>query len=238
MDRYEVTKALWDEVYQWATNRPAGVRYSFESGALGQSNNHPAYSVTWYDAVKWCNARSERDGRVPAYYTDASLSVPYRSGPVDVQTNWVNWSSGYRLPTEAEWEKAARGGASGHRFPWSDSENIDWSRANYRSSLYAGVPYPYDVNPTQGYNPAWTSAGFPYTTAVGTFAANGYGLYDMAGNVSEWCSDWYGSYSCRVVRGGCWRFDAFNCRAASRYCFTPGNRVYDIGFRSVLPSGQ
>jgi formylglycine-generating enzyme required for sulfatase activity len=253
MDRYEVTKALWDEVYEWATNRPPAVRYSFESGALGKTNNHPAQSMTWYDAVKWCNARSEREGRVPAYYTDASLSVPYRSGPVDVQTNWVNWSSGYRLPTEAEWEKAARGGASGHRFPWSDSDTINWSRANYYAYPLSAGGYAYDVNATSGFNPAWTSGGYPYTTPVGTFAANGYGLYDMAGNVWEWCWDGWGSYSSgsqtdprgpasgsnRVLRGGSWGSYAYYCRAADRYYFgIPAFSGYDIGFRSVLPSGQ
>jgi formylglycine-generating enzyme required for sulfatase activity len=136
MDRYEVSKALWDEVYAWATNRPADVRYSFECGAEGKASNHPAQTMTWYDAVKWCNARSEKEGRAPCYYTNASLSQAaiYRSGQLDLATNWVNWAvSGYRLPTEAEWEKAARGGASGHRFPWLDVDTIDWSRANYFS---------------------------------------------------------------------------------------------------------
>jgi formylglycine-generating enzyme required for sulfatase activity len=252
MDRYEVMKALWDEVYEWATNRPPAVRYSFESGALGKTNNHPAQFMTWYDAVKWCNARSEREGRVPAYYTDASLSVPYRSGPVDVQTNWVNWSSGYRLPTEAEWEKAARGGASGHRFPWSDSDTINWSRANYYAWPLSVGGYAYDVAPTEGFNPAGMSGDFPYTTPVGSFAANGYGLYDMAGNVWEWCWDRYRAYSSgsqtdprgpasgsgRVVRGGGWREVAFYCRAASRRDYSADYGFDYFGFRSVLPSGQ
>ena len=60
MTKYEVAKALWDEVYQWATNRPADVRYSFEHGAQGKATNHPAQYMSWYDAVKWCNARSEK----------------------------------------------------------------------------------------------------------------------------------------------------------------------------------
>jgi formylglycine-generating enzyme required for sulfatase activity len=256
MDRYEVSQAMWEEVYAWATNRPAEVRYSFEYGAQGKGSSHPAQYMTWYDAVKWCNARSEKEGRTPAYYTNASLSQAtiYRSGQFNLATNWVNWAvSGYRLPTEAEWEKAARGGVSGHRFPWSDSDTIDWGRANYYSYWSGGVPYyPYDVNPTEGYNPAGTNGGYPYTTPVGSFAANGYGLYDMAGNVWEWCWDWWGSYSSgsqtdprgpaagsyRVGRGGGWDSGAGYWRAAGRGDGDPGGSYYDIGFRSVLPSGQ
>ncbi len=243
-----VSYTLWTSVYQWATNHG----YGFDNAGLGKAASHPVQSVSWYDAVKWCNARSEKEGRTPCYYTNASQSQAtiYRSGQYDLAANWVNWVvSGYRLPTEAEWEKAARGGASGHRFPWGDT--ISWGQANYYASPSS---YAYDVNPTSGYNPVWTGGGSPYTTAVGTFAPNGYGLYDMAGNVFQWCWDWYGDAyyssspgtdprgpapgSYRVFRGGCWGYYAINCRAASRYYYTPTGRYSYMGFRSVLPSGQ
>src|SRR2546422_5035894 len=78
MDRYEVPKALWDDVYQWATNHG----YGFDNAGLGKAATHPVHTVSWYDCVKWCNARSEKEGRAPAYYTDAGLTQAYTNGQV------------------------------------------------------------------------------------------------------------------------------------------------------------
>ena len=125
MDKYLVTKALWDEVVAWN----GGNGYSYTGSASATATNHPVIFVNWYDMVKWCNARSEKEGLTPCYYTDAGLSAIYKTAQVSPYVRWD--TNGYRLPTEAEWEKAARGGASGHRFPWSDTDTISHSRANY-----------------------------------------------------------------------------------------------------------
>jgi formylglycine-generating enzyme required for sulfatase activity len=239
MDTNLVSWSQWQGVYAYATNHG----YGLNTGA-GKAANHPVQMVGWYDCVKWCNARSQQAGKVPVYYTDAGLTKVYTNGEVTVYVNWG--AKGYRLPTEAEWEKAARGGLSGQRFPWGNL--ISQTNANY---LGATGSYSYDLGPN-GYNSIGSIGGTsPATSPVGSFAANGYGLYDMAGNVWQWCWDWYGtpydggtdprgaaSGSYRVDRGGSWNGDAFYCRAADRDGYIPTYRDYDLGFRSVLPPGQ
>jgi formylglycine-generating enzyme required for sulfatase activity len=188
--------------------------------------------VSWYGAAAYCNWRSQQEGKERCY---------------DLSTWNCDFSkNGYRLPTEAEWEYAARGGLSGRRFPWGDT--ITHSRANY----YSSSSYSYDTSPTRGYHPTWNDGVYPYTAPAGSFAANGYGLYDMAGNAWEWCNDWYQSDyytgrpnpdvnptgpisgSSRVERGGGWGNYAIGCRAAIRIGILAEGLAGNIGFRLVL----
>ena len=234
MDRYEVTKRTWQSVITWATNNG----YMFDYYGNGKAPHHPIHSVNWYDAAKWCNARSEMEGCVPCYYTSSTWTQIWRIRRVDIGSDCVDWNcNGYRLPTEVEWEKAAKGGFRVHLFPWSDDSTIDHSRANYVHALSCAE---------YAYHPLFNDGVFPYTSPVGHFDPNGLGLYDMAGNVEEWCWDkadvWSpeprsphgpsnGQY--RVVRGGSWANEQAFCRCTYRQWYCPADAFNTLGFRTV-----
>lgn len=300
MDRHEVTNQQYADALNWAQTQgnlvtiTGGVVYKYNSGTsypycdtttsssysritwdgstfgvTSGKENHPMVSVSWYGAVAYANWRS-------------AMAVPPRPPCYDLSTWDCNFGSGYRLPTEAEWEKAARGGAAGMRFPWSASNDIQHARVNYYSTWSAGAPYyPYDTSPVPGYHPLWGFGDWPYTSPASFFngalrhkadwdwpgtatsyqtvdGVNGYGLYDMAGNVCEWCGDWYSvtyyqwcvdncptpcpnprgpaSETGRVLRGGSSYDSAYVCRVASRNCDGPLIRSVNIGFRLALDS--
>jgi uncharacterized repeat protein (TIGR02543 family) len=189
--QHEVTNALWEEVRSWGllngyTDLVPGRGRSVDGTDWG---DHPVQDIDWGVAVKWCNARSEKEGRRPSYRFISVTGDVYRnSHPSGIVCDWS--ADGYRLPTEAEWEKAARGGIKGARFPWGGN-TINHDNANYLA--YGGYTYDTSGYTIGTYHPSYDDGREYYpgilTSPVGRFAANNYGLYDMAGNSREWCWD-------------------------------------------------
>jgi len=197
MGKYEVTQKEYQEIM--GTN-PSNFK----------GDNLPVERVSWYDAIEYCNRRSQKEGLTPAYTINGN------------NVTWNRGANGYRLPTEAEWEYACRAGTtSAYNTGANISDNTGWYYDNSGSK----------------------------THPVGQKPANVWGLYDMHGNVWEWCWDWYGNYSSgsqtdpvgassgtsRVVRGGSWAGDAENVRSANRFSNSPGYRYFNLGFRLVRP---
>ena len=177
--------------------------------------------------------------KAPDYWNDSKYNAPDQ--PVlgvswDDARAYAEWA-GKQLPTEAQWEKAARGGLDGKKFPWGDSDP-DGSQCNFA-----------DKNTDSSWSDKGVDDGYECTAPVGSFAPNGYGLYDMAGNVWEWCSDRYdASYyadspksnptgpdsgTFRVVRGGSWYYNPRYLRVAGRLSDSPTDSLYYNGFRCV-----
>lgn len=233
IERFEVTKKLWSEIVNWAKlNGYPDLDQDTGDGIL--SDQHPFAQVSWYKAVKWCNARSEKEGRPPAYYADSSYTTIYRTGVLNPK---VLWTSGYRLPTEAEWEVAAYAGQGPKSFPWDGVQSASASYLNYSGSANSGA------------------------VPVGSYPPNQFGLYDMLGNVAEWCWDNWSetnenpSYGTAVqsnprgpnvagrgwtsLRGGGFKSNAEAVKSTTRKSGDPNWPwgFADIGFRCVLPPG-
>ena len=212
-------------------------------GPEGNDNERPVHTVYldafYIDAYEVTNAQYQKfmDATVraaPTYWDNSKYNAPEQ--PV-VGVSWYDavayaeWA-GKRLPTEAEWEKAARGGLAGKRYQWGDEapDSGGVYRANYDPGNY-------------------TEDGYNYPAPVGSFPPNGYGLYDMAGNVWEWCADWLGDDyyensplnnplgpdfgTDRVLRGGSWAHLPDSLRVAYRCYDPPAIADHNIGFRCV-----
>jgi len=229
----EVTFAQWTGVREWAsrngyTDLPVG-----RNGVGGDgSGQHPVTEVNWRDIAKWCNALSEKDGRTPVYTVDGNI---FKTGYSDrVECNWDE--NGFRLPTEAEWEYACRAGTTRAFYTGSMTERFCELDSNLdRAGWYCG------------------NSG-DKTHPVGEKEKNDFGLFDMHGNVWEWCWDWYGIYRLqssaqidpkgedrnfsfnRVRRGGSWSSNARYCRSAYRSWAAPSFRDSFQGFRLCLRS--
>lgn len=241
MQQAEATKAEWDEVRTWAATNG----YTDLASGGGKAANHPVHTVSWYDVIKWCNARSEKEGLTPVYTAN---SVVMRTGTLEPVANWA--ANGYRLPTEAEWEKAARAAVDGKRFPWA-GDTISHANANYYASSTSAT---YDTSGFTDFtfHPSFQTGLEPYTSPAGSFAPNAFGLYDLSGNVWEWCWDWYasdyytseavnprgavtGTY--RVVRGGSYISAPWAQRCSYRLNNRlPINGANNRGFRAVRSS--
>ena len=225
MGKYPITQIQWD--YVMGGDLPSFVREQYHRG-LGP--DYPMYNITWYEAAQFCNRLSSMSNmdEVYTFVYDENKNIK------DVVIDWDK--IGYRLPTEAEWEYAARGGKKNKGNQYSGSNDIE-NCCHERQVAW------FDNNSKGG------------THIVGQLLANELGLYDMSGNVLEWCQDWYDENfydkckdntqpvsnpfndqkgSARVLRGGSWLSDARNCRVSDRYFFHPGFRLDDIGFRLSL----
>ena len=202
--KYEVTYGEWLDVAGWGVSNG----YDLSGVGGGSSSQNPVSSVSWYDVVKWMNAKSEKEGLTPVYQVSGAI---YKTG--ESVPSLSSSANGYRLPTEVEWEWAARGGVSSQGYAYSgsnDVRNVAW----YASNASGG------------------------TKAVGTKAANELGIYDMSGNVWEWCEDVVSS-SYRRFRGGSWGGSADGCAVANRdNYYNPDDRSIGIGFRLARSSGN
>ena len=216
MSIYELTQAEYQEIMG-------------ENPSTFSGDDLPVENVSWLDAIRYCNARSQKEGLTPAYSIDGQT------------VTWNRSADGYRLPTEAEWEYACRAGTV---TPFHTENSISAEEANY----YGHYPYEIEDNYFSQENLTTKPGEYRQTTvAVDSFSPNPWGLYNMHGNVGEWVWDYYGAYdtetpdnptgavtgTLRVYRGGGWNDFAKNMRSAYRATLAEDKGSFNIGIRLV-----
>ncbi len=247
MSQTEVTFEEYD-TFCMATHRPKP-----DDSGWGREKR-PVINVDWYDAVEYCNWRSQQAGLSPVYLIEKNGQDSNNQSPEDTK-KWVvrvNWyANGYRLPTEAEWEFAARS-------PINNYSNFTrGSEIRFGNGENVADPDKINFDASQDYKKNYARQGIyrKQTVPVGSLNnPNGLGIHDLAGNVYEWCHDWYGSTwyrentnikvtvtdpsgpasgESRCARGGCWFYGPENCRNTDRNHWPPDYRSNYIGFRLV-----